>query len=304
MNLNISLNLLKSFIAVSDTLNFSEAAKCLYIPQSAVSQQIALLEEKVGTKLFFRDKRTVQLTNAGNVFLKYALKVLDDTNTVIDDVQKAQEGFIGSISIGFLAGPVINFLPALMKSFTLKYPNIKIKIRHLTVQQLNEKISTNEIDIAFGVSYGPIVNPNIEYQFLYESKICLYVSELHPIANNKTIALSSLANEFFVLRDRIEVSSWYDYTINLCTENGFYPHIIAEPQKLEAIMIFVDACLGVTILPYYLKNYATPTIRIIPLECRGNSVDVVIYRNLSYNNPSLPFFYEELNKMLKTPIYN
>lgn len=301
-NFNISLNQIKCFAAVSEFLNFSEAAKVLYVPQSAVSQQIALLEGKLGVKLFFRDKRTVALTNAGKVFLKYTLNILNETETAIEDVRRAQEGYIGSITIGFLAGPVMHFLPALMKSFSNKYPTIEIKLRHLTTQQLNEKIHSNELDIVFTVLLGTKANNKLETKFLYSSKICAYLSEYHPFANYESIPLANLSEENFVLRDRKEVSLWYDYTIDLCVENGFYPQIIAEPQRIEAIMIYVDSRLGITILPDYLKFYATPSIKLIPIECSGNSVDVVAYRNVSNKNPSLSLFYEELIHMFENPL--
>ena len=74
--LGMDIRPLRYFIAVAEHLNFTVASKELFVAQPAVSQQIALLEKKLGVKLFLRDKHSVQLTNAGAVFLKDAKEII------------------------------------------------------------------------------------------------------------------------------------------------------------------------------------------------------------------------------------
>src|SRR3954454_14526676 len=102
---------LRYFTAVAEHLNFTEAAKKLFVAQPAVSQQIASLEKEIGFKLFNRDKHSVQLTHAGRVFLNDALEMLDRSEAAIKKARKAAIGEVGQLSIGFLNAPVKKFLP-------------------------------------------------------------------------------------------------------------------------------------------------------------------------------------------------
>ena len=111
---------LRYFISVAEHLNFTEAAKQLFVAQPAVSQQIKSLEKEIGIKLFVRDKHSVQLTPAGKVFLNDAIEMLNRFEDVIKKARKAEIGEVGELSIGFLNAPVKNFLPGLVKDFRRK----------------------------------------------------------------------------------------------------------------------------------------------------------------------------------------
>src|SRR5687768_209756 len=96
---------LRYFISVAEHLNFTEAAKQLYVAQPAVSQQIAFLEKKLGVKLFHRNKHSVQLTNAGSIFLKDAIQLLKKLDESIENARQAEAGLIGTLNIGLLSAP-------------------------------------------------------------------------------------------------------------------------------------------------------------------------------------------------------
>ena len=75
--ITMNLNQIKSFLSVSQTLNFTNAAKQNDVPQSTISRQIHDLEQQLGVKLFYRTKRDVRLTEEGRTFLPYAKEILD-----------------------------------------------------------------------------------------------------------------------------------------------------------------------------------------------------------------------------------
>src|SRR5690625_1909395 len=103
---SMELRHLKYFISVAEHLNFSKAAKELYISQSAISQQISKLEKDIGLVLFERDKRNVHLTNAGKTLLKEAHEIILKSEQAIENAKKAEQGILGKLKIGFLIGPV------------------------------------------------------------------------------------------------------------------------------------------------------------------------------------------------------
>ena len=126
-------------------LNFTEAAKRLFVAQPAVSQQIASLEKELGLKLFVRDKHSVKLPPAGKVFLNDAIEMLNRSEEAIKKAKKAAMGEIGQLSIGFLNAPVKNFLPGLVKNFRGIYPQIQISLNHYQTGQIVEKLRNENL---------------------------------------------------------------------------------------------------------------------------------------------------------------
>src|SRR4051794_10340008 len=112
---------LRYFISVAEQLNFTEAAKRLFVAQPSVSQQIASLERSMDVKLFIRDKHSVKLTPAGKVFLNDAIEIVNKSEEALKRAKKAAVGEVGQLSVGFLNAPVKNFLPDLVKEFRKKY---------------------------------------------------------------------------------------------------------------------------------------------------------------------------------------
>ena len=121
---------LRYFISVAEQLNFTEAAKRLFVAQPSVSQQIASLERSMDVKLFIRDKHSVKLTPAGKVFLNDAIEIVNKSEEALKRAKKAAIGEVGQLSIGFLNAPVKNFLPDLVKEFRRKYRYIQINLNH------------------------------------------------------------------------------------------------------------------------------------------------------------------------------
>jgi DNA-binding transcriptional LysR family regulator len=128
--MGLDLRPLRYFISVAKHLNFTEASKELYVAQPAVSQQIAYLEKKVGVKLLHRTKHSVQLTEAGTVFLKDAKEIVKKLDESFVSARQAEEGLIGTINIGLLSVPMRDFLPLLLRKFRRKYPNVIIRLNY------------------------------------------------------------------------------------------------------------------------------------------------------------------------------
>jgi DNA-binding transcriptional LysR family regulator len=294
----MQIHQLRYFISVAEHLNFTEAAKQLFVAQSAVSQQIANLETKIGVQLFLRNKRSVQLTNAGTVFLKEAIEIVQKMEGAVEKARKAEAGFIGSLQIGFLAAPVRRFLPHLIKSFNGTYPHVEIQLHHFNLGQLNEKLKHNELDVVFAISLGFQDIKDLESKTLFSSSSCVYLHREHPLAGKSSIHLADLALESYVMRDREEAPQWYDYALTLCAKSGFFPNIVSHAERIETVLMFVDAGIGITILPNYLEMYASPSIRIIPIEGEKDILDVAVYRNLTNQNPTIPLFLDQIQSML------
>ena len=98
----MTFNQIKYFVTVAECLSFTEAAKCLFITQPALSRQINAMEEELGTRLFIREKKRLKLTPGGSVLYNRLPKVLSDYAEAVEDAKHANSGYEGELRIGFL----------------------------------------------------------------------------------------------------------------------------------------------------------------------------------------------------------
>ncbi|MGE8081891.1 LysR family transcriptional regulator [Peribacillus loiseleuriae] len=289
---------LRYFISVAEHLNFTEAAKQLYVAQSAVSQQIAILETKIGVKLFDRNKHSVQLTDAGSVLLKDARDILKKLDESIENARQAEEGLIGTINLGLLSAEVGCFFPVLVREFRRKYPKVKINFNYDDIGKIREKLKTDELDMAFTLSIGLQNIGGLEHKKLWTEPHCIVMHEDHPLANKTSIDIGELAHESFVMLDRQEYPPAFDLMLAACANHGFSPNIINLASRIEAVLMMVDSGIGITILPKFLQLYYSPTLRFINIEGDDFKVDVVASWKKMNRRPSLSLFIEVLESIL------
>lgn len=290
---------LRYFISVAEHLNFTEASRQLYVAQPAVSQQIAYLEKKLGVKLFNRTKHSVELTYAGTVFLKDAREILKKLDDSFQNVQQAEAGYIGTINIGLLSTPVRDFLPELIRKFRQKYPKVNIRLYYHHVGQIIDKLKSDEIDIAFTLSLGLQSVGGLEFKTLWSHPHSIIMHCDHPLADRKSIGLSELMNETFVMLEREKSPQGFDLLLAACSNNGFSPKIANTASHIEAVLMMVHAEMGITMLPRYFEVYSPPSLRFIDIEGDNYETDILASWKKINQNPSLSLFIEELNIMLE-----
>ena len=114
----IELRHLRYFVAVAEELHFGRAADRLHMAQPPLSQQIRQLEAELGFQLFHRTKRSVQLTEAGQVFLADCRKIFRQLDQAIRTGQQASRGELGQLAIAFVSSAAYNILPPILQAFS------------------------------------------------------------------------------------------------------------------------------------------------------------------------------------------
>lgn len=285
---------LQYFIAVAENLSFTEASKELFVAQSAVSQQIADLEKKIGVKLFIRNKRTVKLTNAGQVLLKEAIMLVNKSQEVLEKTRQAESGIIGGLKIGFLGYTERNFLPHLIRQFRRSYPKVDLHLNQFNHGMLIEALKTNELDIGFTLSFSIDNIGDLDGKKIFTETISVAMHQEHPLANNKALRLEDLANERFIVLNRQESPQGFNKTLLMCSNSGFSPNIVGEPRLINTVLLLVDAGMGIAIVPKSLKLYSSPSLRFIDIEGDQTEDELMVAWKKNNENPSIPLFLKEL----------
>lgn len=233
------------FIAVAEHQGFTRAATALHVSQPALSQQIKQLEEIVGATLFDRSGRHTRLTDAGEIFLRYArnsLQSLDEGKRAIHDVEDLSRG-----SLKIAVTPTFNayFIGPLVAEFYARFPNITLQLHEMSQDKIEELLVNDELDV--GIAFSDVHSADIEVQPLLQETLALVVANHHPLASHQSIALDQLNEEKLILlsggfatREQIDTH---------CRQSGLHPHVIMEANSISAVLDVVRRTSLSTLLP-------------------------------------------------------
>lgn len=297
----MDLQKLRYFVSVAEKLSFTDASKELFISQTTVSKQIAVFEAELGVKLFNRNRRNVQLTNAGEVLFVEGTKVLNSFNEAIEKTKNAASESRGQIKIGFLGPEEEKYLPSMLQSFQTKYPHINVILNQSYLGPLINSLQKNKLDLVFTLSTAVQNDFSIIHEKLYEKNFSVVCSEKEWFASYEQIKLSELVNEQFIFLNKEKSLQTYDLIIESCLSNGLKPEIINEPSSYEHITMLVKAGMGISIIPTSINGYyGTEGLRFIPIIANPIKYNMVIAWKKENKNPYIQLFKEELTQYLKS----
>lgn len=290
----MELRQLNYFVKAAEHLHFTEAAAAAYVTQSTLSQQIKQLEDELGMLLFDRIGKHVRLTEAGNVFLLHAKKILLD-------VQKSKQAIFelnnlegGDLKIGVTYAFSSMVLPAL-SPFSSKYPGIKIFIEYGTPETLEMKLKSADLDIilTFHEESG---TEGLEMQPLFSSKIVMVVSKKHPLAVLKKISVAELGELEMILPGKGFSSR--DYVNELFGKRGIVPKIKIEMNEVNSLLTLVESTSWITILNE--KAIITwDTLIAIPIAGKERYKRAfILWQKGIYKKKAATLFIDELGKIL------
>jgi DNA-binding transcriptional LysR family regulator len=149
MTENIELRHLRYFVTLAEELHFGRAAARLGIAQPPLSQQIQRLELVLGTRLFERTSRKVQLTDAGQALLVEARRVLMAAETAVEAARRAGRGESGELRVAFAATVMFLDLPRIIREFRSRFPAVHLDLREMPTGPQLTALRQGDIDIGF-----------------------------------------------------------------------------------------------------------------------------------------------------------
>lgn len=181
---------LRYFAKVAETLNFSDAAKALYITQSTLSQQIKQLEQELNAPLLLRNSHSVSLTEVGEELLPYALRTLHAADLCIDRIHDLQQLLTGTLNIGV----TYTFSPILAETllvFMKRYPHVRLNIYYKPMEELMELLSNRKVDFVLAFK-SSVCHDEIESHILFDNHLAVIAGDSHPLAKKDKVKLSEL----------------------------------------------------------------------------------------------------------------
>jgi DNA-binding transcriptional LysR family regulator len=261
----MELRHLRYFVAVAEELHFTRAAARLGIGQPPLSQQIQQLEQEIGTALFHRLSRGVELTDAGRVFLHDARAVLAAASRAKADAQRVARGEQGQIRVGFTGSASFNmFVPYSIRLFKERYRGISLSLVENSSPPLNEMLCAGLLDVAF---VRPPYNAREELTVdpVLEEEMLLALPNDHRLASAGPLPLRMVAGDTFILYPRASGPGLYDRIISACQRAGFSPRIGQDAAQLASTVNLVAAGLGITVVPASMTHVHPDSVSYHPI---------------------------------------
>ncbi len=292
----MELRHLRYFVTVAETLNFSRAAALLHISQPPLSRQIHALEQELGTALFARTARGVQLTDAGTSLLPEARRILRDAEALRVGARHIAAGEIGKLSLGFISTAAYNVLPELLPAFHRAHPRIKLQLREATSDVQFGALRDGELDIGFVLPQP--VESTLRYEAVYREPLiaALPATRRWPAV----LSLAALADEPFVLFPRKVGSALYDLVLGYCQRAGFTPRIEQEAIQMQTIVSLVAAGMGVALVPASLMHLKRSGVVYRPLQERSPLMEIGLVWRANDDSPAVAAFVAAASSCART----
>lgn len=243
------------FLAAAQTQNFRKAAELCLVAQSALSRQIAALEDELEVALFTRSKKRVTLTTAGQEFALYVRNAMEQLQEGQQFLSELRAGQRGTIYIGCIESLATAFLPTLFAAFHQRYPNIRLKVRVNHTDELITLVEQGEVEL------GLILDPKQQSELLivkelFRQPLHLLVSAQHPLAQRKipAVTLEQISTEPLLVLD--ETSRMGQITKRIFAQRGLPVRPLVEIESVEGLKEMVRQGIGVTLtLPALIRPY-------------------------------------------------
>ena len=262
----MELRHLRYFVAVAEELNFTRAAERLGISQPPLSLQIRQLEKELGTPLFHRRTRSVELTDAGKLLLEEARVILKQVEAAENGVRRRARGETGRLVVGSAGATYFHpVIPEIIREYGTRYPDIVLAPHASNTSLLVARVRAGQVDVALirppiSDTEGLVIVP------LIDEETVVILPNGHRLSKFASVPLAALAKEVFVFYPRTINPGNYDAVIAACHRAGFNPTLGQEAPQIVAVIPLVAAGLGVSVVPQSTARILSDEVCYRPIE--------------------------------------
>jgi DNA-binding transcriptional LysR family regulator len=240
----MDLRQLEILKAVADTGSFTGAGRRLHVSQSAVSRQILLLEAELNEPLFWRIKRKVKITPAGETILQLAVRVFDDIKETTTSITETQEKLTGTVRL--VGGMTVSLyvFPSLLKEFRRLHPEVDVKVMTGSSDRLLRKLRAGAADL--GLLTLPIDAPDLVTVPVMREEMMLVTYPSHLLAKKPRVEPQDLVRQPFIVYEpgsntRRAIDEFF-------VREQIQPRIVMETENVEIIKAMVRCGIGITLI--------------------------------------------------------
>lgn len=284
----MELRHLRYFVAVAEELNFTRAAERLETAQPSLSQQIKRLEAYLGAPLLVRNKRRVQLTEAGHVFLAEALEILARTDQAVHRTREAG-GAQAELSVAVAPAAEIKVLPKLLPLVQRKMPGLRLILHNLPTIEQKSAFANRSLDVGF--LRGPVSIPGVTVEPLLKETLVIALPSKHPLTAKKVLKVADLNSHPFIMISRKGSPELHDAVLAFCERSGLRPPVAQRAGNVLGNLNLIRNGIGFGLLPDYVASILPQGVTLRRLDVEPEPVvPLMLARANCSRSPLLPGF--------------
>jgi len=259
--MDLDLRKLRYFTVLAEQLNYGRAAQVLHIAQPVLSRQIRAFEHELGVALFVRDKRTVELTPAGQQMLADAAPLLASASALARRTRVAARERL-SFTVGFMPGLMVT---EAVRALEFAHPSLAVSVARTGWDDQVEVVHDGRVDVSY--IRQPVSTRGLHVVDLFTEPRVVVLAATHPLANKESVSISDLVDEH-LLQNPDAVPEWRDTATDIQHKRPRDSRVnsYTVEEKLEN----VARGRGVAVLPESIVTfYRRPDIVTVPITDIG-----------------------------------
>ncbi len=236
---------LRLFIAIAECRSLTRGAERAFLAPSSASHRIKVLETSLGTELLVRRARGVELTQAGEIFLRYARQVFAKLEQMHSDLAPFAEGVQGHIRLWANTHAIHSYLPHDLAGFLSQNPKVSVHLEEQASSDILNGVARGDTEI--GIIAGHDEHHEVTLVPYRRDRLVLITSEVHPLAGARSIWFSDVITEPFVMLHA--GSAIHTFTMNTAASLGTHLNVRVQVRSFEAICRMVAAGVGIGLVP-------------------------------------------------------
>lgn len=266
------------FIAAAERLNFTAAAKECYITQTAMSLHISKMEDELGFVLFNRNKRVVELTEAGRDFLHHARMLVQNFEDSVRQSASIASGVKGIVSL-MVPSCLEGFIfMGVLRRFRDEYPDVELNVQVGPHEKLVSDLKRGKIDVGVGALYDMEIDPDITVKKLREDPVMVVCSIHHRFAKLEKVSDHLLRDEIVIMSEPSGMPTGYRALRTSWTQSGSEPGKLLTVRNLDEMLLMIELDRGIGFLPSFAMSRVDPDtsgLAYVPFESGGDTPSFV-----------------------------
>ncbi len=282
---------LRYLVTLAEERNFTRAAAREHIAQPALSQQIRRLEQELGLALVERTTRHVAMTEAGQLLVGRARRILSEFDAASAEMQRLTGVQTGHVTVGAMhtMGPID--VSQALAVFYQRHPGVELTVREQSSEELAEMLRVDELDLAFLSVTERIESHGLGLHQLVSEELVVLLARDHPLAHRRRIRMVELAGEHFI--SYREGARLRELLVGAGHQAGFEPDVKLESNESQRIRRLVARGLGVAILPRSDADSADAELAVAALVAPALRRNISLaWREDRHHSPAAAEFLE------------
>jgi len=261
----------KAFLVLAEELHFGRAAQRLQVGQPPLSRQIQRLERTLGTKLFKRTSRQVELTIAGRSLIEPARELVAASQRAVEAVKSTMTGQIGTVSLGFAGASANAEVAALTRELAIRAPRLRFEVQSSQFADDSlQKVLDQSLDFAIGL--WEFVPSELDALHLGDDEALVALPKNHPVARQDSVRMEQLAQDPWIKLPGGYNSALRNRFRNLCLNAGFVPRRNQTVPDSWTVMLLVGLGMGASLtLSSVASSVPSDDVRTLPIDDPTNA---------------------------------